>query len=135
MMKATGVTSPGGARLDSNDATSPAALVRRLAETASTPCPCGEAFRIITGADNDIASFHVVEIRGEATKHYHKRQTEFYYCLEGKGVIELGDARYPFEPGTAIMIPPGTPHAARGHFTIVNVVVPPFDPNDEYPVE
>ena len=110
-------------------------IVRTLAETAPTPCPCGQAFRIISGADNQTASFHVVEIRGAARKHYHKRQTEYYYCLEGEGELELGDERVAFVPGTAVMIPPGTPHAARGHFTIINVVVPPFDPDDEYTVE
>ncbi len=113
----------------------PEAIIRQLSETPPTKCPCGDAFRIIGAADGAPASLHVVEIRGEAKKHYHKRMTEFYHCLEGEGEIELGDVRHPFRPGTTVMIPPGTPHAARGHFKIINVVVPAFDPNDEHKVE
>jgi len=33
------------------------------------------------------------------------------------------------------VIPPGVAHAARGDLTIINVVVPPFDPDDEEAVE
>ncbi len=120
---------------DSASTTKNKAIVRTLEQTEPTPCPCGQAFRILTGADNDVASIHVVHIDGQAQKHYHTRQTEFYYCLEGEGEIELGDERVPFRPGTTVMIPPGVPHAARGHFKIINVVVPPFDPTDEHIVD
>ena len=110
-------------------------VVRHLAETPVTHCPCGDAFRIITPDDGAPASLHRVEIRGDARKHYHRRHTEMYYCLEGEGELELGEERIAFTPGTAVVIPPGTPHAARGKFKIINIVIPPFDPADEIVVE
>ena len=36
------------------------------------------------------------------------------------------------KPGVAILIPPGVRHRAVGRMTILNVVVPPFDPADEW---
>ncbi len=106
-------------------------VIRRLADTAPVPCPCGEAFRIVTADDGGPISFHVTRINGHATKHRHARLTETYYCLEGSGEIELDDEVHAFTPGTVVMIPPGVAHAARGEFTIINVVSPPFDPTDE----
>ena len=34
--------------------------------------------------------------------------------------------------GVAVLIPPGVRHRAAGRMTILNVVVPPFDPADEW---
>ena len=113
----------------------PKAFVRKAAEVTPVPCPCGQATRIITAQDNDLVSIHRVRIEGEAKKHYHQRLTEHYVVLSGAGEIELGDERHPVEPGDVIAIPPGTPHALRGHFEIINVVTPPFDPTDECLVE
>ncbi|MCP4642769.1 MAG: cupin domain-containing protein [bacterium] len=111
------------------------AYVRKAADVTPVPCPCGEATRIVTGADNDRVSIHRVRIEGEAKKHYHKVLHEHYIVLEGSGEVELGDERVPVEAGDVIAIPPGTPHALRGHFEIINVVTPPFDSEDEYVVE
>jgi len=115
--------------------TPPEFIIRHIEQVKPTQCPCGDSFRIITALDHTPASFHVVEIDGTAQKHYHEHHTEYYYCLEGSGQIELNDQRLPFKPGTCIMIPSGTPHAARGKFKIIKVVVPPFDPEDEVIVE
>jgi len=41
----------------------------------------------------------------------------------------------PVRPGMAVLIRPGTRHRAvvrSGTMTILNVVVPPFDPRDEW---
>ena len=130
--------SPRGRPIDDRDTESMSSknpVIKHLDTTTPTPCPCGQAFRIITKADNDQASFHVVEISGHAKKHYHERHTEYYYCLEGTGQIELNDETFELNPGTAVMIPPMTPHAARGSFRIINVVIPPFDGSDEHLVE
>jgi mannose-6-phosphate isomerase-like protein (cupin superfamily) len=80
------------------------------------------------------ASIHRVEIGTDAEVHYHKAQTEIYYVLEcGDGAaVELDGDPVPVRPGTAMMIPPGVRHRAVGRMTILNVVVPPFDPADEW---
>jgi hypothetical protein len=40
--------------------------------------------------------------------------------------------RVPVAPGHAALIPPLTRHRACGKMRILNVVVPPFDPADEW---
>ena len=110
-------------------------LVRKLADIAPVPCPCGQARRIITGADNDLLSVHRVAIDGKAQVHYHKELTEYYVILEGSGEIILDGERLPVGPDDVIMIPPGTHHALDGEFEIINIVCPPFDPADEHLVE
>ncbi len=110
-------------------------IVRRLADTEPTECPCGLAYRIVTAHDGGPVSFHITKIQGQATKHRHAKHTETYYCLEGLAHIELDDETHEFAPGTAVVIPPGVAHAVRGDVTIVNVVYPPFDGEDEEVVE
>ena len=76
-----------------------------------------------------------VEISRDAQAHYHKRLTEIYYFLEGEGHLELDGVLHPVRPGMTILIRPGTRHRAvvrSGAMTILNVVVPPFDPRDEW---
>ena len=111
------------------------AFVRKASDVAPVDCPCGQARRIVTGADNDAVSIHRVRIDGEATKHYHKVLTEHYYILEGAGQIELDDRLVEVSAGDVVCIPPQTRHALRGHFEIINVVTPPFRADDEHVVE
>jgi len=107
-------------------------VVRTPAEVPPVPCPCGASRRIITGLDTDKASFHIVDIRQDSRKHYHKKLTEIYYVLEGEGRLEADDDVVPLSPGTTVMIKPGTRHRAVGALRIVNVVVPAFDEKDEH---
>jgi hypothetical protein len=46
--------------------------------------------------------------------------------------MELDGARVPVTPFTAIFIKPGCRHRAVGKMRIVNVAIPPFDPQDEW---
>lgn len=107
-------------------------VVKRLADTEPVRCPCGEARRIITGADNDRASIHVVDIFQDSRVHYHTVLTEYYYVLEGTGHLEVDDERVALEPGVLVMIEPGTRHRAVGKLRILNVVIPPFTADDEH---
>lgn len=107
-------------------------IYRTIESVQGTECPCGEAFRIVGAPDGVPASFHLVKIKQDSQRHYHKRMTEIYYCLEGSGAIELDDERLALNPGVLVVIKPGTHHRALGQLTIINVVIPPFDPGDEY---
>ena len=80
------------------------------------------------------ASVHRVTIEADAQTHYHRVQTEIYYVLECEegAVVELDGERVAVRPGTSILIPPGVRHRAVGRMTILNVVVPPFNPEDEW---
>lgn len=110
----------------------PRYVVKHLARTPGIECPCGQAFRVITSEDNELASVHVVEIRRDSRPHYHKRQTEYYFVLEGHGTLEIDGDCVPLEYGTLVMIPPGCVHRAVGELKIVNIVIPPFSADDEY---
>jgi len=107
-------------------------VIRAEADVSPVPCPCGAARRIITARDSAQASFHVVDIRQDSRKHYHKKRTEIYYVLEGRGRLEADDDVLPLKPGTTVLIKPGTRHRAVGKLRIVNVVVPAFDEKDEH---
>jgi mannose-6-phosphate isomerase-like protein (cupin superfamily) len=109
--------------------------LRHVDDVEAVPCPCGQARRIITSADTPDLSIHRVRIQGAAKAHYHTRLTEYYHILEGTGEIVIDGTAHAVRPGDTVMIPPGTRHALRGDFEIMNIVVPPFDPQDEHVVE
>ncbi|MDX9754122.1 MAG: cupin domain-containing protein [bacterium] len=106
-------------------------VARHKNEVQPQICPCGSAVRILTKADSDIAGFHITTIR-DAAWHYHKKTTEIYHVLEGKGRLEVGDACIPLTPGMTVLIPVGVPHRGEGDFKTIIVSVPPFDAEDEF---
>ena len=97
----------------------------------SVQCPCGAAKRAFA-APGSVASFHQVEISVDSRVHYHKRMTEIYYIAEGSGRLELDGEELPVKPGDVIMIQPGCRHRASGKMKIINIVIPAFDPCDEF---
>ena len=108
--------------------------IARLAAIEPTPCPCGQSRRAFMNEANTIASMHLVEIKHDSELHYHRHMTELYYVLEGEGHIELDGQIHPLSPGTAVLIQPGCRHRAVGeNLKILNVPVPKFDPEDEFP--
>lgn len=106
--------------------------IAQLDGLAGIDCPCGTARRAFCVPDNDVASVHLTDIQLTARTHYHKRLTEIYIVLEGEGEIELNGKLYPVKPLTAVLIRPGCRHRAIGKMKIINIVIPPFDPNDEW---
>ena len=92
---------------------------------------CGESRRLITYQDTPDFSFHVVHIL-DGKKHFHKRSTETYFVLEGKGKLELDDETIDLEPGMAILIPPGVRHRGYGDFKTIVTGTPAFTTEDEY---
>ena len=97
-------------------------------------CPCGWARRAFANLPNSPASLHRVEVEVDARTHYHREHTEIYYILEctDDAAIELDGERVTVATGQAVMIAPGVRHRAVGRMTILNIVVPPFDPADEW---
>ncbi|MDP6379730.1 MAG: cupin domain-containing protein [Phycisphaerae bacterium] len=106
--------------------------IAQLDDIAAVICPCGAARRAFVEAGNSPASLHVVDISADDRPHYHKRTTEIYFVLEGEGHVELDGEAVPVKPMTAVLIRPGCRHRAVGPLRIVNVVIPPFDPADEW---
>jgi mannose-6-phosphate isomerase-like protein (cupin superfamily) len=97
-------------------------------------CPCGWARRAFVNLPDAPASVHRVAIEADAHTHYHREHTEIYYVLEcgANAVVELGGVPTPVKPGSVILIPPLVRHRAIGPMTVLNIVVPPFDPKDEW---
>ena len=98
------------------------------------PCPCGTARRAFHGVEEFPGTLHVTEISENAKKHYHKTLTETYYFLEceSDAQMELDDQIIDVRPGMAIVIPPGVRHRALGRMKVLIVVLPEFDPADEW---
>ena len=83
-----------------------------LASLEGVGCPCGTSRRGFTGEGKGAFSLHLVEISRDARVHYHRKLTEVYYFLSGKGELELDGERHPVRPGLAVLIPPGVRHRA-----------------------
>ena len=105
--------------------------IARLEGLPPVECPCGDARRAFA-VPGQPASVHLVNIRADAQRHYHRRTTEIYVVLEGEGEIELDDEILPLSPLTTVLIQPGCRHRARGRLRILNFAVPAFDPTDEF---
>lgn len=97
-------------------------------------CPCGTARRAFQGVDAFPGTLHVTEISDKAKKHYHKKLTETYFFLEcgPDAKMELDDEIIDVHPGVSIVIPPGVRHRALGKMKVLIVVLPEFDPADEW---
>ena len=106
--------------------------IARLEEIEPVGCPCGQTRRAFCDDPDRVASLHVVEISADARSHYHKKLTELYYVLEGRGQMELDGEQFEVGPGTSILIKPGCRHRAIGRMKILNVPIPAFDPEDEW---
>jgi mannose-6-phosphate isomerase-like protein (cupin superfamily) len=109
-------------------------VIADLAALDPVGCPCGWARRAFGDVAGAPASVHQVDIEADAQTHYHRDHTEIYYILDcaADAALELDGERVPVRPGVSIMIPPGVRHRAVGRMRILNIVVPPFDPADEW---
>ena len=109
----------------------------RITDFSQVPgvaCPCGTARRAFADVEDFPATVHVTEISIDAQLHYHKRLTETYYFLEcgPDARIQLDEDVVPVRPGLSILIPPGVRHRAIGRMKVLILVLPKFDPADEW---
>lgn len=97
-------------------------------------CPCGLARRAFAEVEDFPATLHVTEISTDARVHYHKELTETYYFLEcdANARMQLGDEIIDVKPGMSVLIRPGVRHRAIGRMKVLIVVLPKFDPQDEW---
>lgn len=92
---------------------------------------CGKSIRVITHRDTPEINLHVTHIL-DGVRHYHKRTTEVYYILEGKGKLELEDESVDVRPGMTILIPVGVRHRGYGDFKTIVIGTPAQIPDDEH---
>ena len=114
--------------------TSPRYEVADFARIEPVPCPCGMARRAFGEVEDFPGTIHVTEISTDARTHYHRRLTETYYFLECQpgAKMQLDDEVIDVRPGLCVMIRPGVPHRALGKMKVLIVVLPKFDPTDEW---
>ena len=105
-----------------------------FAALPGVPCPCGTARRAFADVADYPATIHVTEIAVDARRHYHKQLTETYFILDcgNDARMELDDDVIPVHPGLCVLIPPGVRHRAVGRMRVLIVVLPKFDPADEW---
>lgn len=105
-----------------------------FAQVPGVPCPCGTARRAFADVADFPGTVHVTEISADAQRHYHRRLTETYYILEcgPDAAMELDGDLIPVNPGICVMIPPGVRHRAVGQMRVLIMVLPKFDPEDEW---
>jgi mannose-6-phosphate isomerase-like protein (cupin superfamily) len=67
-------------------------------------------------------------------RHYHRLSEEFYYLLEGRGVMEVDGEEREVVPGDAILIPAGAWHAIRAvePLRFLCSCAPPYAHEDTY---
>lgn len=105
-----------------------------FAEVPGTPCPCGTARRAFTEVTDFPGTIHVTEIASDSRRHYHRTLTETYFFLECEpgAKMQLDDEVFDVHPGLCVLIRPGTRHRAIGRMKVLIVVLPKFDPADEW---
>ncbi len=73
---------------------------------------------------------------GATQRHYHRLSEEFYFLLEGEGLMEIDGEERPVGPGDAILIPAGAWHQIRstGPETLrfLCCCAPPYSHEDTY---
>jgi mannose-6-phosphate isomerase-like protein (cupin superfamily) len=52
-------------------------------------------------------------VQGEYHWHKHDADDEFFYCVEGRFLIDLEDRTIELGPGQGVTVPKGTPHRPR----------------------
>lgn len=67
-------------------------------------------------------------------RHYHRLSEEFYFILEGEGLMEINGEEHPVKSGDAILIPPGTWHQITATQTLrfLCCCAPPYSHEDTY---
>lgn len=105
-----------------------------FAQLPGVACPCGTARRAFADVADFPGTVHVTEISTDARLHYHTTLTETYYFLEcdDDARIQLDDQLIPVHPGMCVLIRPGVRHRAVGRMKVLIIVLPKFDPSDEW---
>jgi len=105
-----------------------------FAEIAGVACPCGTARRAFADVADFPGTVHVTDIAVDAKLHYHRTLTEMYYFLNcgPDARMQLNDEIVPVHSGMCVLVRPGTRHRAIGRMRVLIVVMPKFDPEDEW---
>lgn len=109
-------------------------LIRTIEDVEKERSHCGFRQRLLRKDDGVPASITYLAVN-DADAHYHNETGEFYYVLEGSGVLHLDEETVALEPNMVVFIPPGVKHWAEGEVKVLVICVPAFDADDQHLVE
>ena len=71
---------------------------------------------------------------GSTQRHWHRDSEEFYFLLEGRGLMEIDSTEREVGPGDAILIPAGSWHqiTATGPLRFLCCCAPPYRHEDTF---
>ena len=87
-------------------------LRRDPSEVAPWAETCGAIRCLIEESDGAAGEVHQVEIQ-DAKLHYHEKTDEFYYVIDGQGMMILDDERIELHRGVVVDVPARC--EAQGH--------------------
>lgn len=77
--------------------------------------PGGNPLSIKVSAQDSAGAFFLAEqpsgAKGGPPRHFHLDVDEWWYCLAGEYVVEVGDQRFRMRQGDSVLGPKGVPHA------------------------
>ena len=113
--------------------------VRQLSEQKPFTTKDGSTIRSILDLSNaPVEQQSLAEAtiaKGNATeRHYHRVSEEFYFLLEGEGVMELDGETRVMQSGDAVVIPAGAWHqiTATSDLRFLCCCAPPYSHEDTY---
>ena len=123
--------------IQDSEQTKPRFRIVDFADIPGMPCPCGIARRAFADDPAYPGTVHRTDIDNTAEPHYHKKLTELYYVIscEPGTVLRLDDQQIPLRADMLVLIPPHVVHCLIGTAQLLIVVLPKFDPSDEFTVQ
>lgn len=77
--------------------------------------PTGSPLFIKVATQDTGGAFFLIEQpsaeKGGPPKHFHLDEDEWFYCLAGEYIVEVGTQRYELKPGDSVLGPRRVPHA------------------------
>jgi mannose-6-phosphate isomerase-like protein (cupin superfamily) len=114
-------------------------VIRQLEEQEPFTTRDGSTIReILNRANAPVAHQSLAEASiaagGATQRHYHAASEEFYFILEGEGMMEIDGERRQVVPGEAILIPPGAWHqiTASRDLRFLCCCAPPYSHEDTF---
>jgi len=86
------------------------------------------------GNRNQSLAEATVGVGQETRLHCHRASEEIYHFSQGRGIMTLGDERFPVKAGDTVCIAPGVPHqvenTGRERLRILCACSPPYSHED-----
>ena len=99
----------------------------RRVDSGSSVWYMGNLFTILAGSENTEGRFALIEILArkgtEPPRHFHHREDEAFYVLEGEITFYIGEETYVATPGTFVFAPRGIPHSWEVETDVVRKLV------------